>query len=380
MDGACREMFRQIRLSGDEACFAVSYAVDPELMERLFGDIGARGSFRWGLSMAGCFGISRLAAFLDSVARCSGANPEVKVGVASCEAMDAESLLMAAQLAGCEAIRTSSPVVKYFGDAARGALERRQLTVELAAELKSGGPGIELALQPQVCMRGGALAGAEALARWKCGGVPVSPALFVPVVEESGLMIEFGRLAFAKGAKALAGLRRCGVGLGKVSVNVSLKQFADGDFLRFAAESARGCGLSCSDFELELTESCWGHGGAEEFSEQAAGWGFGLAIDDFGTGGSSLSRLGKVKAGKLKLDKSIVDGIAGCPQAKALCLAAISIAASLGMKPLAEGVESRAQAEILLAGGCDLAQGYLYGKPVDGESFAKRWAPGHAIP
>ncbi|TXF10325.1 EAL domain-containing protein, partial [Pelomicrobium methylotrophicum] len=169
---------------------------------------------------------------------------------------------------------------------------------------------------------------------------------------------------------------------GRLAVNVDAQQLEDAEFVTKAQTIIRAAGLAPARFELELTESSMmtDPGRAVRVMEALRAAGFALAIDDFGTGYSSLSYLKRFAADKLKIDISFVRGMLDDRNDYAIVKTIIAMARSLGLKTLAEGVEAAAQAEALLALGCDFAQGYYFGRPEPAQVFAQKWLRGNASP
>lgn len=236
---------------------------------------------------------------------------------------------------------------------------------------------LQLNYQPQFDLHNGELVGAEVLCRWhdeEWGWV--SPAEFIPVIEERGLASALGAWVIEEACRQLLVWRREGRAFsGQLSINVAAQQFEDMLFAERLRSTVIAMGLSPESIGLELTES-----GFMREPDQAV-WltqelkraGFGLAIDDFGTGYSSLAYLKRFSADTLKIDMSFVRDMLSDTHDHAIVTTIIAMAKSLGMKTVAEGVETRLQADSLRALGCDYGQGYYFGRPVDAGQFAKRW-------
>ena len=249
--------------------------------------------------------------------------------------------------------------------ALRRALERRELT---------------LAYQPKVALIDGHVTGAEALARWSHAewGV-VSPAEFIPLAEEAGLIGELGRWVLSQAlADAAAWSARLGRAL-PVAVNLSASQFADGELLLAQVRQAlRDSGAAPGLLELELTESM-----VMREPEEAArllgalrALGVRVSIDDFGTGHSSLAYLKRLPLDAVKLDRSFVSDLPGDRDDAAITGGVIALAHQLRLEVVAEGVETDAQAAFLRAAGCDQAQGFRYGRPMPARelpAWAQAW-------
>ncbi|MDW7746524.1 EAL domain-containing protein [Halomonas sp.] len=262
-----------------------------------------------------------------------------------------------------------------FDESMTFALQRRQqMTERLSAAI--AGQRLELHFQPQVDLRTGELVGAEALCRWHDAVWGwVSPGEFIPLAEERGLIRPLGDWVLQAASRQMAAWRREGMALpGRLSLNVSAQQFADPQLAEHIATLTRD--VPASAIGLELTESDF-----MRDPEQAVGIthalrkaGYALAIDDFGTGYSSLSYLRRFSADALKIDISFVRDMLDSRHDRAIIQTIIAMARTLGMKTVAEGVETPQQAEALAGMGCEQAQGYHYGRPLPAADFAAAWA------
>jgi len=230
--------------------------------------------------------------------------------------------------------------------------------------------------QPKVSLATGALHSAEALIRWndpRTGLVP--PGRFIPILEETGLINVVGRWALRKALDDYLRWRKAGLPAVRVAVNVSPLQLRSDDFI---AEIKEAVGIeknAAAGLELEITESLImedvKHSIAALHAIRALG--VSIAIDDFGTGFSSLSYLAKLPVDTLKIDRSFVIDMTAGPQGLALVSTVISLAHSLKLKVVAEGVETEEQRRLLQLLGCDEMQGYLFSKPVPCEAFEAKF-------
>ena len=243
----------------------------------------------------------------------------------------------------------------------------RALQLTNALKLAFTRQELHLVYQPQVSLQDGHVTGAEALLRWHHPQLgDISPAEFIPLAENAGLGSQVGEWVLQNVLKDLHEWESQGVPLVKVAVNLSAVQFAEHDLadkVKFQLEQSK---VAPQWLEFELTEIA-----AMKNPEQAAQsmldlatLGLKLSIDDFGTGYSSLSHLKRFKVYKLKIDQSFVRNIVDDPEDKAIVDAIISMAHSLGMITIAEGVETSAQLAFLKAHHCDEIQGYLYSRPL----------------
>lgn len=219
--------------------------------------------------------------------------------------------------------------------------------------------------QPVIELQTGRIAGMEALMRWHHAQRGfVSPAEFIPIAEDTGLIDELGlwamQEAFTQGARWSAQF-----GALFVAVNVSGRQLRNGDFPVRAEAIACKCGLPPEMRELEVTESIiMAQRDAVQLLESLSERGFGLALDDFGTGYSSLAYLKRFPLDKLKIDRSFVKDLPADRDDAAIAEAIVGLARTLAMRTVAEGIETAAQAEMLRELGCDLGQGYYFAKPM----------------
>ncbi|BDT69921.1 hypothetical protein os1_41130 [Comamonadaceae bacterium OS-1] len=222
--------------------------------------------------------------------------------------------------------------------------------------------------QPQVNLADGRPIGVEALLRWRTDdGKFVPPDRFIPVAEQSGLIVTMGAWVLRSALHAMAGLRSQGCASGiRVAVNVSSVQFAQPQFLDTVDEALRDSGMPPDSLELEITESVavMGMERVAALLRQIKARGIAVAIDDFGTGFSSLSYLDRLPADRLKIDRAFVMSLDSGRLGARIAEMIVPLGHQLGMQVLAEGVETEAQANILRGLGCDEAQGYLYAKPM----------------
>ena len=235
----------------------------------------------------------------------------------------------------------------------------------------------ELHYQPIVAMATGEVAKAEALLRWfhpERGSV--SPAEFIPVAEDTGLIVEIGNWVFEQAARQSAQWRKTlGVEI-QISVNKSPIQFRDeGTLLHNWLELLQQLDVTGTGVCVEITEGLLldASMGVTEKLLAYRDAGVQVSLDDFGTGYSSLAYLKKFDIDYLKIDQSFTRNIDTDENDHTLCEAIIVMAHKLGMKVIAEGVETEAQRQVLLNAGCDYGQGYLFSKPVSASEFASKY-------
>ncbi|NMM20599.1 MAG: EAL domain-containing protein [Rhodoferax sp.] len=231
---------------------------------------------------------------------------------------------------------------------------------------------LELHYQPQISMATGQTVGAEALLRWHHPELgDVSPTEFIPISESSGLILPIGEWVIRTAVKQLAAWIERGMAPITIAVNLSAVQFRHADLPKLISTILADAALAPQLLELELTEGvAMTHPqGAIAVMDDLHLRGVRMSIDDFGTGYSSLSYLKRFQVYKLKIDQSFVRDITEDPDDKAIVGAIISMANSLGLKTIAEGVETEGQLEFLRTRGCDEVQGYYLSRPLPAEAF-----------
>ncbi len=230
-----------------------------------------------------------------------------------------------------------------------------------------------LVYQPQVDLRTRRIIGVEALLRWRHPELGlVSPASFIPLAEESGLIVPIGDWVVQAACRQNKAWQDAGLPPITMAVNVSARQFRQVEWIDRVAEALRTSGLAASSLELELTESLIMQDlkQAVEKMQQLRAMGLALAIDDFGTGYSSLGSLKRFPLARLKIDRSFVQDIATDEDDKAIVMAVIELGHRLNLKVLAEGVETEEQLAFLRQCRCDEMQGYLFSRPVPAAEIA----------
>ncbi|MBQ5946253.1 EAL domain-containing protein [Massilia sp. ST3] len=249
-----------------------------------------------------------------------------------------------------------------------------RLDLELALRGALEGGQFVLHYQPKLELNTGRISGVEALLRWHRPGYGlVYPAEFVPVMEETGLVVRVGEWIIDEACRQMAAWNEAGVRDVRVAVNVSSRQFTEGDLEAVIRDALARHGVEAGQLELELTESAL-MVNAEHTTEvlhRLKQAGIRVAIDDFGTGYSSLAYLKRFPIDKLKIDIAFVRDIINNPDDAAIALAIISMAHSLHMQVIAEGVESRAQMAYLRRHHCDEIQGFHFSRALPAEELGQ---------
>jgi EAL domain-containing protein (putative c-di-GMP-specific phosphodiesterase class I) len=223
-----------------------------------------------------------------------------------------------------------------------------------------------------VALDSGRIIGAEALLRWQHPQLgAVSPAEFIPIAEANGLILPIGEWVLRQAlAQARAWIDQ-GLPPLVVSVNVSAAQFRQAQLPELVGRAVAEAGVPPSCLGLELTEAVAMHNprNAVKVLDDLAGRGLRISIDDFGTGYSSLSYLKRFKVHTLKIDQSFVQDLGADPEDQQIVIAIVKLAHSLGLRTIAEGVETAQQRDFLRAQGCDEVQGYLVSRPLPAAAF-----------
>jgi diguanylate cyclase (GGDEF)-like protein/PAS domain S-box-containing protein len=297
----------------------------------------------------------------------------IGVSVYPDDGLDAETLIKNADTAMYQAKENGRQSYKFFKAAMNvRAVERQSIEESLRRAVER--QEFSLHYQPKINLRTGEISGAEALLRWThpTRG-PVSPAQFIPVAEDCGLILPIGNWVLRKACAQARAWLDAGLPLGTIAVNISGMEFRDDNFLGRVFAILSETGLDPKSLELELTESVLMRRAESAASvlQSLRASGVQLAIDDFGTGYSSLSYLRRFPIDALKIDQSFVRQITTVPAETTIVTAVISMGRSLKLRVVAEGVETREELAFLQAQQCDEAQGYYFGRPTVPEEFAR---------
>lgn len=283
----------------------------------------------------------------------------------------AEELLRNADTAMYRAKANGRGQVAFYEERMnREAQERVSLDRELRIALARG--DLVLQYQPQLDLRTGALAGAEALIRWHhAERGTVMPDVFIPVAEASDLIEDIGRWVIRGVCRQDREFRRQGVALGRLSVNASVRELHHADFVAYVQRTMQEFGTTPTSLEIEVTETLLVERVAEvrRVLDNLKAAGLTIALDDFGVGFASMASLRDFPFDVVKIDKSFVAGLPDSAHSVAIVTATIAISRALGKKVIAEGIETDAQLELLRKMGCDYAQGYVISPPMDPEAF-----------
>ncbi len=269
----------------------------------------------------------------------------------------------------------------YAAAMTRQATDRVELENELRLAL--GKNELEIHYQPQVVLANGRIVGVEALMRWNHRGRGwIPPGQFIPIAEDSDLIHPLGEFALAEGCRRIRAWSDAGFASLRLAVNVSAQQFRSAGFVEAVGRALRSAELEPACLELELTESVLVENREEaaDILKRLKALGVQIAVDDFGTGYSSLSYLSRLPIDCLKIDRSFVSRVHERGHDAAITQAVISLAHSLAVRVIAEGVETVEQLEFLRMHRCDQGQGYLFSPAVDPGAMAKLLAAGTLEP
>ena len=307
------------------------------------------------------------------------ASASIGISLFPSDASDGPILLRNADTAMYHAKSEGRNTYRFYSSEMNRDAQDRLLIGTLLRQAISGGQ-LTLSYQPQIDGPSGALIGVEALARWShpaLGVVP--PSRFIPLAEEFGVIGEIGRFALGEALAQLRSWDEAGFRIPHVAVNISPLQFRDPGFPELVASVLESARLLPSRLVIEITEGVMMDASATALSNAQAlrMLGVGISMDDFGTGYSSLSHLARLPVSELKIDRGFMSGLEESEAVRALVTAVIRIGESLGVKVIAEGVETPAQQTILHTLGCDALQGYLFAAALPPAEFLP-WMAGRS--
>lgn len=296
----------------------------------------------------------------------------VSVGITFCpfDAKSPDDLARNAQLALNRATKSNQNYAFFQRGMEEQLYQQRQMVVDLhkAIELKQ----FTLAFQPQIDIKSQTLCGCEALVRWHHPqkGM-ISPFHFIPLAEETSQIIQIGAIVLEKACQQISNWKRKKYGPIKVAVNLSAQQILKTDIVAYIQQLTTQYKISPDWLSFELTETALVEDKqkAIDVMKQIKSMGFELALDDFGTGYSSLSYLSQFPIDKIKIDRSFVLGIKNEHEGGAILKGIVQLGQDMHLQLVAEGVELREQLNYLFLAGCDIIQGYLFGKPEPAETF-----------
>ena len=315
---------------------------------------------------------------LDSLAKpfsCEGhqfvVTPSIGVAIYPQDGETNAELLMNADSAMYKAKSAGRNTYRFFSDTMKvRSLHRLKMEDEIRRAIDK--EHFELYYQPKIEIASGTIAGAEALLRWnhaKRGWI--SPADFIPVAEETGLILPLGKWVIRAACRQIAAWQRDPLYKTSISVNVSSQQMHSDDLVAIVRDAIADSGASATLLELEFTESLLMRDteATIEALKSLRDIGVSLSIDDFGTGYSSLSYLKRFPIDTLKIDRSFVKDLHRDADDAAICAAILAMARNLDLKVVAEGVELKEQLDYLRRHNCDEMQGYLFSKPLPARDF-----------
>jgi EAL domain-containing protein (putative c-di-GMP-specific phosphodiesterase class I) len=240
----------------------------------------------------------------------------------------------------------------------------------------------ELHYQPQLDLRANSVFGCEALLRWRQGDLGmVSPATYIPLAEETGLIVPIGEWVLRTACLQCKAWQDAGLPAVTVAVNISARQFREKNLFQRVGEILAETGLAPGQLELEVTESVIMYDAQQVIASLQAfrDMGVRLSVDDFGTGYSSLSYLKRFPVDRLKIDQSFVRDLGTNADDVAIAQAIITLGHTLSLRVIAEGVETPEQLAFLRQNQCDEIQGYLFGKPMPADEFGTLLASGRTL-
>ncbi|POF29669.1 EAL domain-containing protein [Roseibium marinum] len=338
-----------VRLGGDEFAIILPNVKRVDQIDRLMQKL-----------------IKKIAAPIELAGR--SIRPSATMGICTFphDSVDPAELLKFSDIALYQAKAHNRGRYCFFSEKLREGLERREAVADaLRLALENG--EIDIALQPQFKIADGAHAGFEALARWRHREGEMPPGQFIPVAEETGLIIPLGQYVLERTLAEASRLKKLSLTPGIVAVNVAASQLKLDNFPETIETLLRRYGLPPEALEIEITENVLLDRSSRRIGQSLQAIheiGIQIALDDFGTGHASLSHLKRIPVDRLKLDRSFVCGIGINAGDEVIVRTILNLAQSLGKSVVAEGVETRDQLNFLRNLGCDIGQGYLLSVPL----------------
>lgn len=309
-------------------------------------------------------------------------SPSIGISLSPKDAVDADALLSSAQTAMTAAKQSGRESYRFYDETISNEMRQRLMLEQqlILATEPNADLGLRLYLQPKVALSDGRMIGAEVLLRWEHPekGL-ISPADFIPLAEESRLIVALDRWVFARTCRLLRDCRLAGRLMPRISINLSARQFQEPDLVSWCLETVKHYGVEPGELELEITETAF-IDFADCVLERLYGLresGFNLALDDFGTGYSSLTYLRRLPLDVVKIDRDFVADLCRDGKASTLLQGVIQLLDKLGFDVIAEGIEQVEQAALLQGIGCNSGQGFLFHKPMPAESFVALYQSEH---
>ncbi|MEL7012538.1 MAG: EAL domain-containing protein [Pseudomonadota bacterium] len=301
--------------------------------------------------------------------------PGVSIGLARCpdHGLHPSEITRNADMALNQAKEAGRGVARIFDDTLRReAVARDRLETALRAALQAD--QITVFYQPKICLQSQTIAGAEALVRWLNPDLGAStPDIFLPIAAESGLLPALSQRVVEIVARDIGAWRQMGIKAGRIAINVHPLELRSPDLLMKNIDFLEGQGISPADLTVEVTEGCLiGRGSeASQFAlDRLAERGYELSLDDFGTGFASLSHLRNLPVSEIKVDKSFVSALPDSLSDHAIVAATIQLARGMGLRTVAEGIETEAQKRAMIQLGVDHGQGFFWSPAQNSDNFA----------
>jgi diguanylate cyclase (GGDEF)-like protein len=312
--------------------------------------------------------LASLASAMDAPFEIGNQDLIVSIGLGAAQyPKDASTAHEVARLAELAKLQTHAEPgnthVVYEARIGEGHRDKLHMETRMLKALEQG--HFELFYQGQRDMTEGRFTGFEALLRWRDGERMISPAQFIPLAEESGLIVRIGTWVLRESCRQARAWADAGLGQPKVAVNISPRQFSHPEFLGTVRDTLRDTGVDPSQIELEITEGSVMNDAEASIAQLHAlrAMGLQLAIDDFGTGYASLAYLRRFPLNRLKIDRSFVTPLGSSTDGDTIVRTVIELAHCLGLSVTAEGVETEAQEDLLRGWSCDIVQGFLRSRP-----------------